>query len=177
MRATAAGFLAVLALGSSPSFAGASSPEAAADAFYRVYSSFHPSDGIPDAKARALYEPVISSALDKMLVDAGAAEGRFESAHKDAPPLIEGDLFSSNFEGATTFKIASCQSQGSVAHCKMDLSYESGPKPMTWTDTLFLVAASDGWRVDDVIYGAPFAFGNKGRLTETLRRAIADSGA
>jgi hypothetical protein len=58
------------------------------------------------------------------------------------------------------------------------LGYRGGstedPKPVNWTDTICLVRTSAGWRVDDIAYGAPWAFGNKGRLTQTLESAIRD---
>ena len=66
-----------------------------------VYGSFQPSDGIPDAGARARLQPSLSPALNKLLSDAAAAQARFSAKIKDSPPLIEGDLFSSLFEGAT----------------------------------------------------------------------------
>ena len=45
---------------------------------------------------------------------------------------------------------------------------------MNWTDTVYLVLTANGWRVDDIGYGATWAFGNKGQLTETLRNAVHD---
>lgn len=169
--------LLALVLGATGSFASGESPGAAAAAFYRVYATFHPSDGIPDAKARSLYDPVVSPALDKLLADADAAANHFGGAHKDSPPVMEGDLFTSNFEGATSFRVGACETRGQTARCKIDLAYDGGPKPIAWTDTVLLVASEGGWRVDDIAYGAPFATGNKGRLTDTLKRAISDSGA
>ena len=74
--------------------------DAAASGFLSVYGSFHPSDGIPDVGARARLQPYLSPALNKLLADAAAAQARFSAKIKDSPPLIEGDLFSSLFEGA-----------------------------------------------------------------------------
>src|ERR1700744_1774682 len=86
-----------------------------ANGFYAAYSTFHPSDGIPDAKARAKYEPFISPALDALLKQGDQAEEKFAKANKDSPPLIEGDLFSSNFEGATAYKIGACNGDAKAA--------------------------------------------------------------
>jgi hypothetical protein len=41
-----------------------------------------------------------------------------------------------------------------------------------WTDTLLLVRTADGWKIDDIAYGGSWAFGNKGRLSDTLKQAI-----
>ena len=150
-----------------------------ANGFYAVYGTFRPSDGIPDAKGRAKYEPLISPALNRLLIEGEAAEQRFVQATKNmSPPLIEGDLFTSNFEGATSWSVGPCETGAATAHCKVALGYRGGSKedskPVNWTDTIYLVRTSDGWRVDDIAYGAPWAFGNKGHLTQTLQSAIRD---
>jgi hypothetical protein len=151
------------------------------NAFYGAYSSFHPSDGIPDARGRARYEPYISPGLDKLLMDGNRAEEAFAKANKDSPPLIEGDLFSSNFEGATSFRVGACSAAGSAGHCAVALTYDDRKqnpkdKPVIWTDTVYLVATPTGWRIDDIGYGATWEFGNKGRLADTIRSAITNAG-
>lgn len=147
--------------------------------FFAVYGSFHPSDGIPDAARRAKIEPFISPALDTLLRDAAAAETRFaDSTKHQAPPLIEGDLFTSNFEGATAWHVETCHIAGDEARCPISFVYRSrstgDTKPVNWTDTLRLVRTARGWRIDDIAYGGTADFGNKGRLTETLKSAIRD---
>jgi hypothetical protein len=57
------------------------------------------------------------------------------------------------------------------------LGYRGGPedsKPVNWTDTIYLLHTPAGWKVDDIAYGGSWAFGNKGRLKETLQGAIRD---
>jgi hypothetical protein len=149
--------------------------------FYEAYANFHPSDGIPDAKGHAKYEPFISPRLDQLLTQGNRAEAVFAKANKDSPPLIEGDLFTSNFEGATTYKMDACSANGSTGRCTVTLTYDdhgqnAKAKPLTWTDTVYLVVTPAGWRVDDIGYGATWAFGNKGRLSETVKGAIANAG-
>lgn len=150
--------------------------EKAADGFYRVYLSLHPSDGIPDAATRARFAPFVSPALDALFADGEAAEARYAKATKhQAPPLIEGDLFSPNFEGATAYRILSCAGDDKSGHCAVRLTYDDRKdKPLIWTDTVYLVRAAGSWRVDDIAYGGNWDFGNKGRLTQTLKGAIAD---
>ncbi len=146
---------------------------AAAEGFYRVYGTFHPSDGIPDDEDLAKYRPFLSPKLDLLLQQAGAVEARFAAANKGAPPLIEGDLFSSLFEGATSVSVAACTAAGERGQCTADLRYdEAGQKPAAWTDTVYLVNTPQGWRVDDIGYGGTWPFGNKGRLSTLLGQAI-----
>jgi hypothetical protein len=146
---------------------------AAANGFYSVYKTFHPSDGVPSAADRAKYAPFLSPGLEKLLTDAESAEARFAKANKDSPPLIEGDLFTSMFEGATSVQVAACSGDDKSGHCAVKLEYaEAGDKPTDWTDTIYLVRTERGWQVDDIAYGGSWAFGNKGRLSETLKQTI-----
>ena len=64
----------------------------AANGFYTAYSTFHPSDGIPDVAGRARYAPYISERLNALLTQANAAESKFASANKNTPPLVEKNL-------------------------------------------------------------------------------------
>ena len=173
--------VALLAAGLSavPSIAAdASSPARVANDFYAVYATFHPSDGIPDAAGRAKYGPFLSPEFEKLLADANAAEARFLKANKGSPPLIEGDLFTSMFEGATAYKVGACTDEQTNASCPVDLTYsDKKAAPVHWTDTVYLTKTNAGWRVDDIGYGASWAFANKGRATTVLRQTIADSGS
>jgi hypothetical protein len=148
----------------------------AANGFYAVYATFHPSDGIPDDTARAKYAPYISPKLNELFASAHAAQDRFAAANKDTPPLIEGDLITSNFEGATSFKVGACTGDAKAGRCAVDFTYvDTDPKnkPVRWTDTASLVNTRQGWRVDDIAYGAKWDFSNKGRMSDTLKMAIA----
>lgn len=148
----------------------------AANGFLAIYGGFHPSDGIPDSGGRARLAPYLSPALNKLLADGAMAETRFAAKVKDSPPLIEGDLFSSMFEGATAWKLSGCSADGNNASCPVAFTHaERGQKPVTWTDTLLLVNTPQGWRVDDVVYGGGFQFGNTGRLTDTLKTVLREA--
>lgn len=152
----------------------------AVNGFYAAYATFHPSDGIPDGNGRAKYAPFISPALENLLARGNQAEQEFAKTNKDSPPLIEGDLFTSNFEGATTYKVGACSGDAKAGRCQVTLSYDDRAenpkdKPIVWNDTIDLVATPDGWRVDDISYGGSWDFGNKGRMSETIRGAIANA--
>jgi len=173
--------LLVLALSIAPASA-ASAPDTSmtqtANGFYAAYATFHPSDGIPDAAGRAKFAPYISPALDKLLAQAAAAQTRFAKANKDSPPLIEGDLFTTMFEGATAYRVGACKGDAKKGSCAIDLAYDNKhDTPTHWTDTLYLMKSANGWRVDDIGYGGSWEYANHGRLSETLRQAIADSGS
>ena len=169
--------LAVLVAAGSAGAAKAAADEATmlatANGFYAVYKTFQPSDGVPSAADRAKYAPFLSPELAKLLADAGTAEMRFARANKGSPPLVEGDLFTSLFEGATSVEVVGCSGDSRTGHCKASLAFvQAGSKPTDWNDTLYLVSTPAGWRVDDIAYGGTWAFGNKGRLSETLKQVI-----
>ena len=173
-----------LLLVTAPAFA-ASDPAAAVDAFYDVYAAQHAQGlGIPDATVRLRFQPVLSARLNKQLSDAASAQARLTAKVKNAvPPVLEGDIFSSLFEGASAWKVGACQTgaQTKTARCSVALSYAPPPaagakaKPAHWTDTVLLVNTPQGWKVDDVAYDAGFAFGNTGRLSEMLAMVIASN--
>ncbi len=157
-------------------------PAAAAHAFYVVYGpQVGKGGGIPDAATRLRFSAVLSPRLNKQLADAAAAQARLTAKVKNAvPPMLEGDIFSSLFEGATGWKVGACQRDGNNARCPVTLTHVSPAiagrppvKPAQWTDTVFLTNGPQGWKVDDVIYDAGFAFGNTGRLSSMLRMVIA----
>jgi hypothetical protein len=154
-------------------------PEDAVSGFYRVHQQSTP-DGVPDAKLRAKYGPYISPQLDRLLQDGEAAESRFAHDNPGSPPMVEGDLFSPNFEGITTFKVEGCATKAKVAQCKMQLHFATAhprpqDKPVDWADTVTLVQSDGSWRVDDIAFGGNWDFGNHGTLKGTLKDTIAEA--
>lgn len=143
------------------------------DGFYAAYLKL-PHDGIPDEASRTALEPFITPALDKLLIAGENAEARYAKAtNNQSPPIIEGDLFSSLFEGATAYKVGACKESGNSGTCPVALTYrDKSAKPAHWTDTVTLVRTQQGWRIDDIAYGGTWDFGNKGKLTETLKFAL-----
>jgi hypothetical protein len=166
----------LLLLAASPAFA-QDAVTAAANGFYSAFVGTRSlsSGGIPDAATRARFQPLLTPRLNKALADAAAAEARFAAKNKNSPPLIEGDIFSSLFEGPTSFKLGVCKGDDKIQHCGVSLSRQDpGQKQVAWTDTLIL-ANSGGWKVDDIGYDANFAFGNTGTLSETLKMAASEA--
>jgi hypothetical protein len=173
--------LALLLLAPLPAFA-ADDAASAVNAFYAVYDGQRAQGGgIPDATGRLRYAPVLSPRLNKQLTDAAAAQARLTAKVRNAvPPMLEGDIFSSLFEGATSWKIGACQGDAKAARCPVALAYAPPPtpnrkpeKPANWNDTVLVVNTPQGWKVDDVAYDAGFAFGNTGKLSAMLAMVVA----
>ena len=113
----------------------------AAERFYAVYRASAPS-GVPEGKALDAYRPVMSASLVALLERAGAAERAYaDKTSHESPPLLEGDAFSSTFEGASEAQVQSCSAAATTGSCRIELVYrdEDGGKPIQWTDTAFLV--------------------------------------
>lgn len=163
-------------LASAPAFADAASQMAVtAEGFYAAYGKQKRIGGLPDAAARAAYAPYLSPRLEKQLSDAARTEASYTKKFKAVPPLFEGDLFTSMFEGATGWKVGACTVSGDAGKCPVQLTHADPKTPVTWTDTLLMADTPAGWKVDDVIYGAGFDFGNNGRLSETVRLVLAQA--
>ena len=170
----------------SPAFAAAArkapapppSPERTVTGFYAAYVRLHPS-GIPGPRVKRGLERFLSQRLNALLTDADRAEAQYAIATKnEVPPLVEGDIFSSLFEGATSSSMGQClvMEESMTATCTVSLTNTmDGQQDTTWTDTVLMVREGRTWKIDDVRYGGTWPFANKGRMTETLNDAIAES--
>ena len=167
-------FLAALAAGP-VSAADAPDIGKSAEAFYAAYRKARPG-GVPAGKNLSIYRPVVSSRLFTLLRRAGAAEVEYGKKNPGSPPMVEGDLFTSLFEGASRSRVEDCQSGESTATCWVELTYVDSRdgKAQKWRDKLFLVKENRRWRVNDIEYGGSWEFMHKGRLQAVLESVIKD---
>jgi hypothetical protein len=142
-------------------FAADAAKEAAAN-FYRSYAKLRASgglSGIPNAPQLARLAPFLTPELRGLF---GAALREQERCAKqfpgDKPPWIEGDIFSSNFEGFTTFNAASSRPRKQGREVTIRFRYVEGKSKVEWFDALVLRNEAGRWRVDDVFYRGHFAF-------------------
>jgi hypothetical protein len=95
---------------------------------------------------------------------AQTTQARCEKTHPgDKPPWVEGDMFSSSFEGFTKFQVAGALALTKARKTifKVNFEYvEKGQKPVTWTDEVALVQEKGRWVIDDVFLPDAAAFGN-----------------
>ena len=148
----------------------------ATEAFYRVYLEVHPS-GVPHSRTRLKFVPVISRTLEQMLERAEAAERHYAKVTKrQVPPLVEGDIFTSLFEGAQAFALERCERGTATTTCTVALRYgAAGDKNSSaWTDKVYLVRHNGRWLVDDIEFGGQWQFMHKGHLRDLLRKIIRD---
>ncbi len=149
-------------------------PDRSAVAFYNLYLKTKP-HGVPDAAMVRRFKPLLSARLASALGKAEAAEVAHVKATNNAePPLFEGDLFTSLYEGASSYSIEGCTTEGAHAYCDVELAYAEvpGATPTTWTDRLVLAKRVGGWTVDDIVFGGSWDFGQHGTLRATLAEII-----
>ncbi len=155
------------------SYAG-DSPESTVTGFYNAYIKLK-TRGIPAAKDLAEYKPYITPELAALLKSAAAAEIKYKADTKgEVPPLVEGDIFTSLFEGADSFKVLTCEEKGSKASCSVEFK-NTNPgdgKTFTWKDSPVLEKGKSGWLISDVEYKGDWDFAVKGNMTGLLKGVI-----
>lgn len=177
------GLLALLAGASTRCVLAAAEPPAmqtAAEGFYRTVLETH-ALGVPDRKARERLAPHLTAALVALLAEADRVEAEYKQVTRgEVPPLEQGDLFSSLFEGATAFEVRSCEKTPTGGSCTVALRYQQPgeAEASAWQDRIALVAAprqeagAERWLVDDVAYGGDWEFMHKGTLRGVLAGLI-----
>jgi hypothetical protein len=155
-------------------FAAGSDPEMikVVNAFYDTYLAVKPS-GVPSGKEQRKFKPFLSDSLAKLLNEATRAEEKYHWATKgEVPPIVEGDIFTSLFEGATAFEVLSCDA--ATGSCLVEFSYVDAAKgpPAKWKDKIYFVGNTSGWLINDIEYLGEWQFMHKGRLQDLLKEVV-----
>lgn len=120
-----------------------------------------PIRGLPtDAQLQRL-SAHLTPELQQLFRIAKAIQSEQIRKHPDEKPYwIEGDLFSSLFEGVSSWSLGEVFSAPTVdATVKVVQTYsEPNPEPVTWTDTLVWKRRGQQWLLDDVLMGGEWAF-------------------
>lgn len=144
-------------------------PALAASRFYGRLREYQV-NGLPEGKASKALEPLMTPELAADFRAAKAEQAAFMKKNPDEkPPWIEGDLFSSLFEGFQWFTAGKARVKGDRAEVPMQLRYSGSGDTVRWTDTLVLRRGEKGWLVDDVKYGGNWPFASHGTLKQALR--------
>lgn len=146
------------------------SPEATVSAFYGICIE-EKVTGLPSDKQFEELRPLISESLANLLADARMEQAEFARENPyEKPPWVEGDLFSSLFEGPTRFTAGKGVVKGHRATVTVSFGRDSaGEEPFAWKDDVLLVLNDDGdWVIDDIVYRGDWDFASKGTLSEAL---------
>ncbi len=148
----------------------------AARAFYDTYLTFYSFD-TPDADMQRHFAGLLSEELSALLRNLDLAEQRYyEQTKGEVPPLIEGDLFTSSFEGATAFEVVLCEeNEAGGASCQVELTNTVGAEPpFSWHDRVMLIEQDGRWVVDDIEFLGDWDFMHKGTLKGLITEILKD---
>jgi hypothetical protein len=160
-----------------------SSPSESAAQFYTLLDGLGVR-GVPDSLALDAVAPYLDSTLLSLLTDARHTRDDFRRRFpSDKPPFVDGDMFSSLFEGNTSFAIRSTAARGDTTMVVMAFTNSMQPPTVAWTDTLVVVPRanpapmSPQFVIADLRYGAGWDFANRGSMVASLRAAISEARA
>lgn len=143
-------------------------PAAAARVFYSELRRL----GIRSLPTVAEWKPFTLRAtpgLTGMIERAQKEQAEFRKEFPDEkPPWVDGDLFSSLFEGPQHFEIGEAKITGERAEVPVNCVHNEGGDTAKWTDILILTKTKNGWLVDDLRYGGTWDFAAKGTLRDAL---------
>ncbi len=157
-------------------------PEDTAKNFYSTVLSFSIKACLPDENQLRRLTPYMSKRLTALIRNALAYSEQFAKDHPpqrtkegylilDKPPFSDGDCFSSNVEGVTSFAIG--KSHESKGKYQIDLNLVridpmSPNKPIEWTDAVHIIKEDGRFVVDDLEFLADWPYANHGSLSKTL---------
>jgi hypothetical protein len=159
---------AVTSTGQTPACASADKPEGAVCAFYTRYLEVRPT-GLPTPEQQAALAPWLSDSLETRFDAARRVQAKFRSENPgEKPPLVDGCLFASLFEGPTAFTVAPATTSGGVTRVPVQFRYGT---EAAWQDVIVLTREGSGYVIDDIEFAGAGPFNPAGRLSEALDRA------
>lgn len=115
--------------------------------------------GLPDDRAAKEIGAFLSADVLKLVETARAEQNVFIHEHPDEkPPLVEGNLFGSMWEGMTAFTLGTPVIYQDKVSIPVSLEYKEENDTARWVDVLVLVKGENGWKVFDIFFCAPWDF-------------------
>ncbi|MBK5144836.1 DUF3828 domain-containing protein [Budviciaceae bacterium BWR-B9] len=150
---------------------GSNDPAMTAQKFYSQYF-MSGSAGLPTETQLASFKPYISTALYQSLEAAKKRQLEEIKRYPDEKPsLVDGDLFSSLFEGPTSVDIPSIPVLPSANSVTLQANFtrtEQGKDILHWSDEIKMIKQNDNWVIDDLVYKGNWEFAAKNTLKKTL---------
>lgn len=150
----------------------AATPTGVVESFYslRIESK---TSGAPDMEELRTLAPYLSEELRGLLEQARKRhDADVARTPSDKPSFADGDLFSSLFEGPTSFKIGADEVMGDVHRISLQFAYDRQQPVVSWTDKAVVKAENGKPVIADIEYGGNWEFGNKGTLVSMLKNAL-----
>jgi len=125
--------------------------------------------GLPDEGEMKAYRAFLCPPLAASMDAARVRQRAFIDEHPDEkPPLVEGDLFSSLFEGVEVVTPVGTEVEGDSARVHLSMRFGQGDDATKWKDDALLAKDQGSWCIADIEYHGDWPFANKGKLSETL---------
>jgi hypothetical protein len=126
--------------------------------------------GLPgDAQMKDI-SPFLSAEIKRLIARDRQIQARFIKDRPDQkPPWIEGDLFSSLFEGSTAFQPGRVRKRAGQTEVDVNLSYLADGQYTKWTDAAVLKRIGGRWVITNIIFKGKWQFKNAGTLLRALK--------
>ena len=94
-----------------------------------------------------------------------------EKIDNEGPSPIQGDLFSSLTEGATSATYYPIAQETNTATFEIEWTHHGqlAADPFVWTDQVSVVKTAGGWLIDDFFHDGTWEFMMKGNVSQILR--------
>lgn len=161
-------FVSGLLVACAPETTTPATPEKAAAKFYAKRLALK-IQGLPDEQQLAALAPYLTPELRALFVAASREQQDFMKKHPDEkPPWIEGDLFSSLFEGVSTHQTGAATIARDRAEVRVDCTYTWRGETSRWHDLIILRQREGRWLVDDILMKGEWAFKSGASLRGVL---------
>ena len=139
------------------------------DNFYAMLADLNVR-GLPTDDQLKELKPFLSAGLVSLIKRDQKKQAAFIKKHPDEkPPWIEGDLFSSSFEGRTQYGIGKTRTQGSTREIDVYLQFNGETDKVKWTDTAVLKKFGDKWLVTNILFKGKWQFKSADSLLKALK--------
>ena len=129
--------------------------------------------GAPTSEQLARLEPYISDTLRALLAAANRMrETDIRRFPDEKPSFAEGDLFSSLFEGPSSFRVAETEAGRPPHRVRVDFTHAADGTRTNWSDVVVVVREGERWVVDNVEYRGAWDFAAQGSLRMSLELAV-----
>ena len=129
-----------------------------------------PVQGLPSQDQATYLGRFLGDSLNRLIARARGIQADEIRTHPDEKPSwADGDLFTSLFEGPTSF-YALPPIMGAVTKVPVKFGRDDHGHRVEWVDTVVVSRRDTMWVVEDVIYGGTWPFASKGTLRGQLQR-------
>ena len=146
--------------------------------FYTTYLTDR-QGGLPSGGQLKRLRPFLSDNLNRSISAALQHQERFIASHPSIPsptgppavfkpPFVDGDYFSSNFEGPKSFKIVRAVAAASGSW-EVSVHFWYDPSLAGWEDVVIVIEQRARYVIDDVLLSGGGPFSPSGRLSENLK--------